>query len=405
MYNSEYKLINELDYYGLDFLIPVRMYRHEEEPGMEEFRFSNNYNSNRRRDDEEPDWYYDDEDDEYEGDDYEYDDEDEEEGATARYAYEKSLSESHSMVNDLDDLMEVFDIDHVDPEEILDMNIWDIFGISKKQFDMIDWSLIHESEFCEFLDTFKGMPKHLSIEKKILYSMTQVATGYLALTFYNRFGHSAQSIRDYCEHIVDTHSLAECKQLFSWLFDYYRFMDDAIEMNSRRAAANEQVFDYDQFPKPNRIKDLHDKAFRDHQFMETERAKEHKAQLNEDIAQVCKNKMYTQFLYQNDQFIVKPVTSQDDLEEEGEVLDHCVASYGSYMAQGNSYIYLIRKLSEPDKPLYTAEIVPPDPRNPKDKFRLNQCYGYKDTIDKSVELRNFIFNWTKAKNVSIRCAI
>ena len=132
---------------------------------------------------------------------------------------------------------------------------------------------------------------------------------------------------------------------------------------------------------------------------------EHIERLNKDIKAVSETASYKCNLYTGDKYIVKAVTSQDDLNIEGKELEHCVASYGSYMASGNSYIYFIRTKSEPDKPLYTAELIPPDLHHPKDRYKLTQCYTYKDTTTKTDDLRQFILEWAKVKHISIKCEI
>lgn len=50
-----------------------------------------------------------------------------------------------------------------------------------------------------------------------------------------------------------------------------------------------------------------------------------------------------------------PAVSQEMLNKESRVLNHCVKTYGDRIANGSCWIWFIRKAEEPDKPYYTME--------------------------------------------------
>ena len=54
--------------------------------------------------------------------------------------------------------------------------------------------------------------------------------------------------------------------------------------------------------------------------------------------------------------LIRPAKSQDELNREGKLLRHCVATYGRSVAAGKSAIFFIRRTSEPDKPWFTLEL-------------------------------------------------
>ena len=54
--------------------------------------------------------------------------------------------------------------------------------------------------------------------------------------------------------------------------------------------------------------------------------------------------------------LIRPARSQDELNREGKLLHHCVATYGRSVAAGSSAIFFLRRASEPDKPWYTLEL-------------------------------------------------
>ena len=48
--------------------------------------------------------------------------------------------------------------------------------------------------------------------------------------------------------------------------------------------------------------------------------------------------------------------TEEELIEEGTVLDHCVGTYGATVARGDSCIFFIRRADAPDKPWYTLQV-------------------------------------------------
>jgi len=55
-------------------------------------------------------------------------------------------------------------------------------------------------------------------------------------------------------------------------------------------------------------------------------------------------------------FLLRPVSDQNELIEEGKALHHCVGTYAPRYAKGETDLLLLRKVDEPDKPFYTMEI-------------------------------------------------
>lgn len=75
------------------------------------------------------------------------------------------------------------------------------------------------------------------------------------------------------------------------------------------------------------------------------------------------------FIWENNDFIVIPPKSHEELIEEGSSLKHCVARmYGKKMAEGEAIVLFIRKKDNIDKPFYTIEVSPDD-------YSIKQCRG------------------------------
>lgn len=379
-------LFEDLQNYSLDFLIPQHLTTDDDDEGVCH-TFNNNIGLD-PMDEAYYDVYFDDDSEEameiIEDDDIMYD-----------------LPDNTTASWNVDSLIRAFDCDYMGYAEFLNSHIWELFGVPKRQFDLIDWQEINDDNFSEFLESFKNTHAAFPIEKRIRYATVDALTNYYSKTLFNAM--KREDYLEYARHLIDTHSIAECAEIFPILFDYYRFYSDAVEMNERRRAAGEATFNYNLTPKASHLRDLHDKASRDYTAMVTERLAKSNSSLDERIGDVSNSIDYKHFLYSNRTYIVKPVTCQGDLFREGEVLNHCVGSYGSKIADGECYIYFIRTIKDPDTPYFTAEIIPR--QNSTIPAKLTQCYTHKDATVKPMQLREFIKEWARVKNFKVACKI
>ena len=83
--------------------------------------------------------------------------------------------------------------------------------------------------------------------------------------------------------------------------------------------------------------------------------------------------------------LIVPCKSQAELIEEGKALHHCVATYADRVARGNTAIFFIRKISEPDTPFYTLEF---DEKN----LLVRQNRGNRNS-DRTKEVEFFEKHW------------
>lgn len=69
----------------------------------------------------------------------------------------------------------------------------------------------------------------------------------------------------------------------------------------------------------------------------------------------------------------------EELKVEGEALHHCVGTYSEKVRKGETMIFFIRQVSDPEKPFYTLEW----------KGRVVQCRGFKN-CEMTPEVKNFV---------------
>lgn len=87
--------------------------------------------------------------------------------------------------------------------------------------------------------------------------------------------------------------------------------------------------------------------------------------------------------YSDKNLIVRVAESAEEIILEGKIQGHCVGGYVGRVARGDTSIFLIRELMDPDKPLYTLELK---------KGKLVQCRGYKN-CNMTDEVKIFVDKW------------
>lgn len=91
------------------------------------------------------------------------------------------------------------------------------------------------------------------------------------------------------------------------------------------------------------------------------------------------------FAWSEGEFFIRPAREQMELTAEGKALHHCVGGYIRDMAEGETAIFFLRKVSEPDKPFYTLELQ---------KKRVIQCRTeHNASYDRNLDVKNFVDMW------------
>lgn len=97
---------------------------------------------------------------------------------------------------------------------------------------------------------------------------------------------------------------------------------------------------------PNSLVARHDAVISQQKFKESEK-------LNLQFAE--RIDYLSNFKFKADGLIIRAAESHQELINEGTVLNHCVATYATRHAKGETTIFFIRKEEEPDTPFYTLE--------------------------------------------------
>lgn len=98
---------------------------------------------------------------------------------------------------------------------------------------------------------------------------------------------------------------------------------------------------------PKDLKKAHDEAF----------AKEkqiHSEIINKGIIKASNTLMI--YAFQHGDFEIRPVHDIDELVNESKELSHCVRTYDERIANGETGIFVVRKIEQPDRPFVTVEL-------------------------------------------------
>lgn len=104
---------------------------------------------------------------------------------------------------------------------------------------------------------------------------------------------------------------------------------------------------------PKELKKEHDRLIEENRRREKEKKREKDKEIDKSISE--RAEVLAKLASDNGVLMIFPVSTLDELKNEGKCLHHCVATYAESVASGKTDIFFIRKVSEPDKPFYTLE--------------------------------------------------
>jgi hypothetical protein len=115
------------------------------------------------------------------------------------------------------------------------------------------------------------------------------------------------------------------------------------------------------------------------------------------VADKLYRKRIRELSYQEGDWIAIVPQSAEALAYEGELMHHCVGTYGERFAKGDTNIIFIRHKERLDKPVLTVEI--------DNRGHMVQCYGFNDDrpISKGYEwLYPELENWMRGYDAGAR---
>ena len=99
------------------------------------------------------------------------------------------------------------------------------------------------------------------------------------------------------------------------------------------------------------------------------------------------------FCWKGKKYFIRPAESTKELIAEGKTLHHCVGGYAEWHAKGVTTILLVRENDNPDKPLYTMEVI----GSVKEGWRMVQIRGNMNA-DPPAEVKKIVKRFMEQVN-------
>lgn len=171
---------------------------------------------------------------------------------------------------------------------------------------------------------------------------------------------------------------------FEYLVDHWRMLSNHLEAEGiERPLTYEERF-------PRNIMQAHEQ---DLKLIQASKDKEIQKKFNKVI------KTYHPIEWTDGELCIRIPLTEQELIKEGQILRHCVGSYGKSHAEGQKIIFFVRHYRRPERSYYTLNIdfSGKEPREIQLHGYGNERHGknkeYTHTIPKKV--RNFVDKWEK----------
>ena len=184
------------------------------------------------------------------------------------------------------------------------------------------------------------------------------------------------------------------------LFEIIKYLSKQYErvLNKTGESIMQEYFDYYNIAEtleydilnpvvryPKNLTEAHDNAVANYNAHKAEKEAKEIAEKEAKAKEQLKRKD-NQYAFTDGTFkIIVPHTIAEIIKE-GKLQEHCVGGYASRHMEGKLTICFLRKVSEPENPLYTIEMHNKD---------LTQVQGFKNTTPLTPEVKKFFYMWLK----------
>lgn len=143
------------------------------------------------------------------------------------------------------------------------------------------------------------------------------------------------------------------------------------------------------YQKPRNLQAAHDQMVAE---INQEKVNDRLHEVKEKYPNIARNyrKLRKKYFYEDDEYLIRPARSAEEIVMEGRTLHHCVGRDG-YLHKHNadqSYILLLRFKTAPDVPYVTVEID-------AQSQRILQWYGERDRKPDEANMRKWIYDYSR----------
>ena len=175
------------------------------------------------------------------------------------------------------------------------------------------------------------------------------------------------------EYIINQKKLAKHGFI---LYDYKDYLNQLKELGY-------PLEEYYLYPK--NLNESHEKLTEEINKKINEKKRRQAMQQEKEYKKILAKVM--KFTFESETFIVRPIASIEELQEEGIKMHHCVATYKNKVVAEQCYIFTVRNINEPDEPIATLELS-------QNRKRIIQLRGkYNAVVSDDIEA--FCNHWLK----------
>ena len=265
---------------------------------------------------------------------------------------------------------------HADPQNLLMAP--QIETLYKAGYDFAKGFLSYgrfNSDDCDYFNRLCAVgskPKTIFKTSKVIYSVLKNETDMEVWDCYRRLDKTGKIKEDNVAQAYGQHYSAKDlnhinsilakqyndKPVFTWdtLINYLGRLDtfEAIDKQEAFILLNDYLSMCSQLQMEPRIDG--DSLKREHDIAARNCRNKRDEILNQQMTEnLEKMKKYN---YKEGVYFVRAITSHDDLLDEANQQHNCVGSYGYSIAEGTSYIYVMREVARPNQSLITIELAP-----------------------------------------------
>lgn len=246
------------------------------------------------------------------------------------------------------------------------------------KYSCLDYAIKNKFELLTFIDLYMKFPKiELLIKngcKRLIYQMCgsyYINERMIKSGFLNNL--KPKELKFLCENDLQYSELKMLRQLGIFDYDLIRkatMVNYVPENNANHRKIieylNKKAYRYSDYKDyiswcrelgkdmndkrivyPNDPRTAHDETYEEKILFENQ-------VFNEKIHEYAIE--MNKYTYSNKKLIIRPAVSSDELVNESKVLNHCVRTYASKMAERKTCIFVIRTLEEQEKPYVTLEL-------------------------------------------------
>lgn len=250
-----------------------------------------------------------------------------------------------------------------------------IFGLTSYQLKQVRNANASLSQIEGYKKILENDPNALYDDCRLLLSSEYIFSNYDEIIGLNipNLSSNTKKLNDYIQSLDDYQCIGIEEGIRIWI-DYIKM---SIEL---KCDLKDKSLVY-----TNSLKLSHDRAVKKYNNLKN---KEIIKSFDDAISR------YAHLSYENDDFLVRPPASQEELYEEGRKLNHCVGSYAKSVAEGRSVILFVRSKENPDVPFVTVEL--------RNNVIVQAKGKYNVAATKYPGIKKFFEEWFEEKSLKLK---